>query len=156
MRLRPTNLLDLPVYPPDRDGACGSEFIQEAYLKERETLQRSTQLRPFVKRWRALFLLRFGPRMRGQDEAPSQANRDMLALVEGRFDAKRVINVIVNAKTIPFNNDDHNHRIAANILIPPALYRAFEIREHFGVGHDLGMVRLYLDSWPQLDHTLGH
>ena len=155
MKFRPTNLLDLPVKPYDRDAAVGTSLIQDAYLKERGALTEPSHIRPFIHRWRALFTLMPGPKYENEMKIPSRAKLDLEAMLNGSFDAKRVLSVIADGGQ-HYNNDDRSHRIAANILVPPALMMAFQLSNHYGVMHDLGMVRLYLDTWPKLDNTLGH
>jgi hypothetical protein len=44
-----------------------------------------------------------------------------------------------------------NARIAGHIAMPRPSLHAFELAEAYGVGSDLGFIRLYADTYPALD-----
>jgi hypothetical protein len=155
-RIRATNLLDLLglVDLPDRDCAGQTANVEGIYLEERKALESPRQIRPFVRRWTPLFTLQPGPRARHLATMPSRAKYDLAAMLDGAYDAIQVCAVLQDQSR--YDNGLRAHRIAANILIPPPLMNAFQLASHYGVMSDLAMVRLYLDTYPALDNTLGH
>lgn len=72
-------------------------------------------------------------------------------LLTGEYDAKRVFGTFVEPKP---NFRSVNVRIAAHLLIPSPLMFADQLSHHYGVGNDLGLVRLYLDTYPELQSRL--
>jgi hypothetical protein len=150
-------LLDLPVWPEDRDGAGTTSIIQDTYVAERLALGSPSELRPFVKRWRNLFLL--GPSRSAFlaakpgtwiRQAGQSFHREERALLLGEFDAKKVFALLQRTKSDGLNFDDWNVRIVGHLCLPAPLVQAFMLANYYGgCGHDLAMVRLYLDTWPQ-------
>jgi len=149
-RLTRTCLLDLPVIPAHRDGATGTEEIQDAYLAERGAISSAAGVRTFVRRWRPLFLLRSG-----KGGWPGQfLDDDVKALVSLSFDAKKVFAALQRVSDDKFDFSRRPNRIAAHIALPAQLMRAFQLAAHYDVGHDLAMVRLFLDTYPQHEKAL--
>ena len=132
----PITLLDLPVLPPDRDTACGTSIIQETYLQERDAIKTVEELEAHLKRWENLFLLEPEPEV----EFPLKDLEKTLALL---LQCRENVETELNFDTIEAKE-------VACIMIPAALMRAFLLAQHYIVGHDLAMVRLYLDPYPEL------
>ncbi|MFA6234400.1 MAG: hypothetical protein WC824_09510 [Bacteroidota bacterium] len=131
-----TTLLDLPVLPPDRDTACATSFIQDVYICERGSLTNAEELQGFIQRWKPLFLLEPDPSCQVPLENP-----------------ERIFEIMQKLKTksdedLDFESDEVKE--AMNVMMPPALMKAFFLARHFLVGHDIAMVRLYLDPHPEL------
>ena len=135
-----TCLLDLPV-TIDIDEAAETSIIIDSYLAELNAVQNHEQLKDFMIRWRNLWALE-DP----EDRIQSKTERTIL---EFDFDFFQVF------KLLQFKNDsnagfdfenDTNARIMANIAAPYPLILAGLFSKKYQVGHDLGMVRLYLDN----------
>ena len=139
-------LLDLPVLPKLRD-SFGDE-IQTAYLAERDAVQSAEELVAFVRRWRNVWLLRCP--LDEERELPPEL-QDLLAL---DFDAEAVFNGLKKKDTTDLPFEDLAVRIMAHIAIPVTLLDAYTLADHYGVGTDLGMVRLYLDGYPEHENAL--
>lgn len=151
-------LLDLPVKIYDRDGATGSSRIQETYIKERKALKEATEIRPFIRRWRNLWLLRPGSLL--HRAAPGSwyhyADAPLLwdekAMLAGHFDAKRVLARVLQQPAegpLRMNPDELEWKICSHLCLPGPLLSAFHLSHHYGIGHDLALVRLFLDSYPE-------
>jgi hypothetical protein len=141
-------LLDLPVLPEYRD-TC-EDVVKEAYLAEREAIQTVEELVAFVRKWRNVWLLK-SPILEEEELRPEL--QDLLAL---DFDAEKVLYWLKRkAEEVPFPYEtDVNVRIMAHIAIPIALLNASSLARHYGVGTDLGLVRLYLDPYPEHENKL--
>lgn len=141
-------LLDLPVLPEHRDDAATTDIVQEAYLKERDAIQTTDDLLNFVRRWRNVWLLRC-PRDEAAD-LPEEVQR----LVSLDFDQEKVLGWLKEAKADSLPFEDIHVRIMAHIAVPVPLLDAFQLAKHYGVGTDLGLVRLFLDGYPEHENKL--
>jgi hypothetical protein len=138
------SILDLPVVPKDRDGACETDTISSTFLLERNSVDTVEKFIQFINRWKNLWLIR--------NERTSQEEKDISEL---RFNVQPVFELFIlakDSKEIDLRSDDA--RITMNIVVPPAVLTAFIIAKHFGVGIDLAFVRLYLDPYPEFDNVL--
>jgi hypothetical protein len=141
-----TCLLDLPVLPEHRDEAASTDIVQTAYLAELEALKSPDDLKSFVQRWMNVWLL-WNPR----DE-----NREIPAEIQSLLyldsDAEAVFKYLQLKSQVepplPFETDV-NVRIMAHLAIPVGLLEAFQLAHHYHVGQDLGLVRLFLDPYPE-------
>jgi len=149
MRPRRTCLLDLPVLPDHRDSA-GSSDVQDAYVSERKAIGSPKDVRAFVRRWRPLFLLRLGKGGR-RDQF---MDGDVKALVSLSFDAKLVFAALQRVQDERFDFSRRANRIAAHIALPAQMMHAYSLADRYDAGHDLAMVRLFLDTYPQHEDAL--
>ena len=126
-------------------------------------MKEASQVRPFVKRWRNLWLLRPGPAVfttsKGSwlDRVNEPLSRDEKVLLTGRYNAKKLL-ALVNQQPAeePLHFDPRvlEWRLAGHLCIPRPLLYAFSLAQKYGVGSDLGLVRLYLDSYPKFKDRL--
>lgn len=158
-----TSLLDLPIRPWDRDDTGGTSIVQDTYVRERKALKHAHQLRPFVRRWQAVWLLRPGTLLfrAARGSWYHQASGELLwgerALLDGRFDAKRVMARMLQQpaeEPIPFNPNERDWQLVGHLSIPGPFLTAYSLAQHYDVGHDLAMVRLFLDSYPEFNNRL--
>jgi len=153
-RWKRTNLLDLPVLPYARDGAAATNRVIATFVKERTTLTSPMQLRAFVRRWQAIWLLQAGPGYppgSAADETRRPLDSYTRTLLEGRYDAKRVFRFVNHKQGEELSEtDSRDFRIACCIAMPGPTLPAFFMADKYGVGSDLAMVRLYLDTYPAL------
>lgn len=161
---RTKNLLDLPVVPVHRDDAASTSLVQETYLQElsvatdvespehswREVKGQEPYLVWFVKRWQSLWLLR-DPR-----ESPEQniLTPEEQAIVDVSFNVEEVTERLRHKKEVDLPWEDFAVRVMAHIALPRTLMKAWEVANHYEVGVDLAMVRLYLDPYPELADKL--
>lgn len=143
--MKQTCLLDLPVYPVDRDSCCASSLISDSYLKERDEIKSGEELQKFVSRWRNMWLL--------------TGDYDKLTEEEKRLIDNDMEHDSVYAQLLRIKEDDHdfndiNVKIMSHIAVPIPMLEAHRVSNHYGVGHDLGMVRLYLDPFSQYDDAM--
>jgi len=143
--MKKTCLLDLPVYPEDRDVACGTTIISSTYMKERDNLKSPGELKEFVSRWRNVWLL---------DGDYDTLRDEEKLLVDNEIPHEAVYAQLLNKSRDDIDLDDPNVKIMMNIAIPAALLRAFMVGNKWGVGTDLAMVRLYLDPFPELNDAM--
>jgi hypothetical protein len=145
--IKDKTLLALPVLPRDRDGAAASDRITSTYVVERTAIKTSGDLTAFLERWRTVWLLSRGP-----SEESALLTDAELNLLDGNYDPVRVLHFL--------NENDFDPsqcmaaQQAAHIMLPRTLLRAFLLSNKYGVGPDLGMVRLYLDPYPELINEL--
>ena len=140
-----TCLLDLPVYPEDRDGACGTSDIVDTYLAERDAVKSGDELQSFVIRWRNLWLLS------GNYDKLSEEEK---ALIDDEIDHDKVYSQLLRKKEDDLSFEDINVKIMSHIAMPIPFLQAHRVSQHYGVGSDLAMVRLYLDPFPQYDNAM--
>lgn len=153
---KPLTLLDLPKkhLPADRDAACGTDGIQDAYLRGRKTIKSVRMLRTFVAKWRNLWFLTC-------PDLPPAAPCVWLDAEGLNWDT--VVKLLATsvdeqADALGLRGDPAARTLeqlaATDIIAPPALVAATVVGHTFGVGTDLGMVRLYLDPWPELNDEM--
>lgn len=142
------NLLDLPIRLEDRDAACETEEIGSAYINELKLVSSAEDLTKFVERWRNIFLLQRGP----EDTDPLSEEEG--AIVTGKFDAAAVAALLPRKGENDLDFTDTNVKIMAMIAAPITLLMAVLFAKHYGVGTDLGLVRLYLDPFPELENEM--
>ncbi len=157
-----TCLLDLPVLPHDRDSAAATDYVIKTFVAERSAIPGPAAIRPFVRRWRSAWLLQSG--MSGPPGTWVHWAHEPLdpydrRLLEGDFDAKKIWAVLQSEGHGPESKgqvdlNSANTRIAAGLMIPVPLMLASQLAHDYGVGHDLGLVRLYLDTYPQHSNRL--
>lgn len=138
-----TCLLDLPIKPICRDGF--SDSIQEQFVSERKALSRPEEIRPFVRKWHSIWRLQVGPLAHPSHRVLRRAEVDDLLSLN--FDAKKVFRILQDDTL--FKLQDKSSYIMAHLAIPEPMLRAFELSQHYGVATNLGMVRLFLDTYPQ-------
>ena len=157
-KFKPCSLLDLPVVPYHRDTAARTQVVQGAYLRERRALRNPNELRPFIRRWQNMWLLRPGNVWRTAQlgsmlyDAAAPLLWSERAMLEGHFDAQKVLAYLLqqpNEGPLRCNPDERDWQICGHLCIPGPMLHAFKVSSYFGVGHDLGLVRLYLDSYPE-------
>lgn len=139
-------LADLPQFRGiDRDGACGTSDVQEQYLKERNAIDSPEALTAHIEAWHNLWVLA-GPGEMGEDVRP-----EVEWMLTGLYDPKKVLDYIDkmilkdDSITGELLDSDPDCQIAAHIMLPASLMQAFFLSNACGVGHDLGLVRLFLD-----------
>ncbi len=153
-------LLDLPVKPEDRDWAGETEIINETFLADRNAVKTVEDLHQFIDKWRNLWLLKI-PNVQPTDEWSNAVDR----IVAKDFDGEAVLAAMNRAKWRGTNaegqsldvNDyekDPIAQLAGEIMLPFQLMEAFMLARHYGVTHDLAMVRFYLDPHPELIDAL--
>ncbi len=162
--LERTSLLDVAplVGLRDRDRTAGSDSIHEAYLKDRDAVKSANELRRLIDKWRPMFLLSAGPlRVRKgswADKAKRELSKEEVRLLQGRYNAASVLRFMKgyegrSGKPLPKRLPE-GLRIAMCVMLPPPMLTAFLLANHYGVGSDLGMIRLYLDTYPEHDGEL--
>jgi hypothetical protein len=144
-KMNKTCLLDLPVYPKDRDCACATSEIVDAYLKERDGLKNPDEMHAFIDKWHDLWLL---------DNDYVDLSQEEQALVDNQFDHEKVYALLLDKQNDDLDFDDLNVRIMAHIAAPAPLTQATVLGQEYGVGTDLIMVRLYLDPYPELNEAM--
>jgi hypothetical protein len=142
-------LLDLPVLPDHRDEAAATDIVKEAYLQELNALGTPEELLDFVRRWRNLWLLRCPRR------EPEEVQPELQSLLALDFDPEKVFDWLQKKKqpNVPYT-EDVNVRIMCHLALPIGLLEAFQLANHYQVGTDLGLVRLFLDGYPEHDQKL--
>jgi len=157
MKWKRTRITDLPMRIPHRDTAAVHSTIIKTFVHERMDCKNCHQLRNFVKKWRAMWLLSPGSKMK---DAPKnsiiQRARHPLgleerALLTGSYDGKYVLRCLMSKDGVGIDFKSKNARIAGHIAMPRPSLHAFELAEAYGVGSDLGFIRLYADTYPALD-----
>lgn len=156
-KLARTCLTDLPMALPQRDLAAVSDVILDTFVQERKACQNSHQLRNFVKKWRAMWLLAPGSRMpNAQANSVIQKARlpptlEEKLLLTGSYDGKYVLRVLASEDGAGIDYNCKNARIAGCLAIPSPALHASMLASAYGVCSDLGFVRLYMDTYPGLD-----
>lgn len=145
MATNKTCLLDLPVYPQDRDCACATDLISDTYIKERDALKNPDDMRVFIDRWHDLWLLE------GDYEELSEEEK---ALILNKLNHEEVYALLLDKQNDNLDFDSLNVRIMAHIAAPAPFMKATILGRKFGVGTDLIMVRLYLDPYPELNEAM--
>ena len=157
--MKRTNLLDLPVLPFDRDGAAATDRIVETFTAERKQISEPSQIQTFVNRWKAIWLLSSGTAFPDAAEntlvymCRQPLAKEIIDLVEGRYDADKVFEYLSTLDTIKeIDPNNHNLSLTCSMVLPePALSATF-MAHNYGVGNDLGFVRLFLDTYPELEN----
>jgi len=137
-------LLDLPVLPVDRDSAAGTSVIIDTFLKERNEVKDLTQLLDFTKRWKNIWLL------------IERVSREEYDIVDGNFDYSTfdLFMKMISKEDGNLDINDNNVRVAMSMCVPHASLRALMLAKEYGVGSDLGFVRLFLDPYPEHQDAL--
>jgi len=137
-------LLDLPVLPKDRDFAAGTSIIMDAFISDRDSVKNHYQLCQFIEKWRNIWLL-------NKEAVEKYTTQEEFDIVSLNFDMDVVFNSFVRMLMKDDNLDfeDRNVIIAMNLCIPNACILVFKLSNHYGVGNDLGFVRLFLDPYPE-------
>lgn len=131
-------LLDLPVLPKDRDWAGGTEVIIDTFIEERNSIKNVDDLLAFVEKWNNIWLLN------------DEITQEEYDIVDGAFDPYLIFDCVMKIlRKEEIKDVDSNVRIAMNICIPHSAMRAMLLAKKYGVGTDLGFVRLYLDPYPE-------
>ena len=134
-------LLDLPVLPEDRDEAGATSIVQDAYIKESLAIATVEDLRAFTNRWANIWLL---AGKQSQELRPEEK-----ALASGEYVAEELLAETFRCRCrIPDAKPDDNplwNSLAMFLIMPEAMIKAFQLSTHYNVGHDLALVRLYLD-----------
>ena len=153
-----TTLLDLPILPEDRDEAAQTDHVLGTFVKERGTLIHPSQLRSFVRKWSAIWLLCAGPHPASAPpgcvlaRARSSLSKYTRMLLEGHYDAKRVFRFLNHKDSDPLvETDSRDFRIAGYLAMPPPMMLAWSLANSYGAGTDIGFVRLYLDTYSWLN-----
>lgn len=140
-------LLDLPVYPEDRDLAGTTDIIVCSYIEEMNKVSSAEELVAFTQRWRNLFLLK-------KDDEILFAEEEQI--ITGAFDSASVYEAFLRKNSKDLDLDDPAVKVMMNIAAPRALIWAYVLGRRYGVGSDLAMVRLYLDPHSEFeDHLRG-
>ena len=148
---RHLNLLALPVLPPDHDRCMAEDIIDNTYLEEKKRITSGPELRRFVRRWRNLWLLRPGGLLGRNPGTIASISPKLLkeevGLLEGRYNAKRVVHYLSNPDEMEHKLHLWDVRVAAQVMIPGPLLHSFRLANKYGVGRDLAMIRIYLDTY---------
>jgi hypothetical protein len=147
-----TNLLDLPVLPLDRDMACGTSRVSSTFVNDRKKVSSAETLKSFVDKWRPVWLLSAGPVPKSSgnllvDKCRAPLSEAAVKIVNADFDHERVV-TLLNHEKLP--QDEVLACLLGEIFIPGPMLFAFQLSNTYGVGHDLGLVRIYLDTYPDL------
>ncbi len=140
-----TTLLDLPVLPTNRDAAGGTDMIVDAFSTERKAISNLEELTAFVQRWTPIWKL-FCPFQ------PDLTVRPVPLVNEKVLEWFKIFGA--EGYRGEFDRVDANQISAMDILCPPLTLPAFDLAEQFGVGSDLGFVRLFLDPYPEYEGEL--
>lgn len=141
-------LLDLPILPRDRDRAGRTSIILDTYIKERNEISSVSLLKAHIKRWENLFRLT-------NENFPNLDLTNIFNIKEEDYET-----ILAHIKKLLLKQDkgldfeDELVGITMDIFIPPTLLQATIIAKKYEVGHDLIMVRLYLDPYPEFIHYL--
>ena len=157
MKWKRTCITDLPIELPHRDEAASTDTIMDTFVQERLACKNSHQLRAFVKKWRAIWLLAPGSRMKDApkrsiiQQARAPLSLEEKLLLTGSFDAKYILRCLASKDGAGIDYNSKNARIAGHLAIPCPALCASQLASHYKVGSDLGFVRLYADTYPALD-----
>jgi hypothetical protein len=148
-----TNLLDLPVLPYDRDDACGTSRVSSTFVHDRKNVSSAETLKAFVSKWRSVWLLSAGPVPKSSgnlfiDKCRAELSEPAVKIVNADFDHELIATVINNPDGSVHNSELLS--ILAEISIPSPMLLAFHLSNEYDVDHDLGLVRIYLDTYPDL------
>jgi hypothetical protein len=148
-----TTLLDLPVLPLDRDDACRTSRVLSTFVNDRKKVSSAETLKSFVDKWRSVWLLSAGPVPRSSggvfiDKCRAPLSEVAIKIVCDDFDHE-LIATLINSKEL-LQEDDELISLVGDILIPTSMLFAFHLSKTYGVGHDLGLIRVYLDTYPSL------
>ena len=138
------NLLDLPVLLHDRDMACGTSEITDSYVEELGKTEGTEALAIFIERWENVWML-------APAEGPEELSLEEEKLLELDFSLTRVLQLLLRKKEDGLDSDDIEVRIMANLAAPVPFIRAALFSNYWGVGTDLGLIRMYLDPYKYLD-----
>lgn len=130
-------LKQLPVMPRVIPGVD----IESVYLRERDAVRSKTELQAFVRRWRAIW------RLPEQRDLPLSYEERLLASggLRGRslHYAFRWFVRLRARQDGPRANTGKHWRLAAHLMAPPALIRAYFVAEYFGAPSDIALIQLY-------------
>jgi hypothetical protein len=143
--MKKTCLLDLPVYPEDRDMACATDTISDTYLAERDAIGSGEELRGFVSRWHNLWLL---------TDDYDKLTKEEQCVIDNKMDYDRVYSQLLRKSENGLDFNDINVKIMTHIAMPIPFLQAHQVSKHYGVGSDLAMVRLYLDPFSQYNDAM--
>lgn len=153
--MKRTNLLDLPILPLDRDNACGTNEIISRFVDMRKKISSTTELRDFINFWKPIWLLEPGPFPEPKPNSNSfvdlcrkPLDKTVLQLLRHEYDADKIVKYIHNAEEC-IEKDFFG--LLCNLNLPTPGLLAFQFAEEYSVGSDLGFVRLYLDTYPDLE-----
>jgi hypothetical protein len=135
-------LVDLTQFQVQRDTATATDTVREQFLKERNDVDTPEKLRAFIESWRNLWLLQ------GCEE--NETNDSETALLEGTYDPEKVLDYKSKAKDIEVTDaeaNDLNFGVTCELMLPVPLLMATNFAHYYGVGSDLGLVRLFLDPY---------
>lgn len=140
------SILDLPVKPKDRDEAVATSVILDTFLKERNSVSNANELVTFVSRWKNIWLLR-------DESVRSKEENDISEL---KFNSNSIFDIFVRMihGEDNFDFNQSNTRVAATIAVPPSSINALMLSKKFRCNSDIGFVRLYLDSYKELEDKL--
>lgn len=148
------NLLDLPVLPFDRDEAVGTNKIITEFIKMRKMISSTTELRDFIDFWKPIWLLTPGTFTEHKPNsfiaAACQYSLDeaVLKLLRHEYDADEIVKNIHNPDGC---SEKEFFGLLCNLNLPIPGLLAFQFATAYGVGSDIGFVRLYLDTYPDLE-----
>jgi hypothetical protein len=146
-----TTLLDFPVLP-HRDMACGTSKVSSTFVYDRKKVSSAETLKAFINKWRSIWLLSAGPTPNSSgnlfiDKCRAPLSAAAVKIVSGDFDHE-LFATLINTEKLP--QDEALVYVLGEILIPQPMLLASLVAETYGVDHDLGLVRIYLDTYPDL------
>jgi hypothetical protein len=168
--LRDKILLDLPILLDDRDSAASTTIIIDTFQDELVHTycdcchggvvgldanaeiwsqgQRSKldDLKKFIKKWENVWLLKM-PEGRNNILFPEE--EEIINLV----DIEPLLDLLPRRRDDGLKFEDKNVRKLANLIAPVTFITATMVADHYGVGSDLALVRLYLDPYPEYSYA---
>lgn len=152
------SLLSLPVLPTNRDKAARTDRILESFVHERKAATASGELAPFIERWKNVWQLQAGDTAKDAPEnsyagsARQGVHPAAQRLLMGDYNKDKVLEVSRSSKDAPSSipADDPDYEVACHLMLPLPLMNAHFLARHYGVCSDLAMVRIYLDTYPEL------
>lgn len=112
-----------------------------------------------MNKWRPVWLLSAGPMPESSgnlfiDKCRTELSAESVKVVNGEFDHE-LLYVLINDSELTMDDPrlkDNSELISivAEIALPSAMLFAFHLSNTYGVSHDLGLVRIYLDTYPDL------
>ena len=140
-------LLSLPVLPRSRDDACGTAIIEETYIAERDKVSTEAELWAHICRWRNVWLLNCPIR-------PRKLLPEEIRLLWLDFNSAEVLKWLDQKKREGLPLEEEAVKVMMHIAIPYPLLDASLFARRYGVGSDLGMVRMYLDPFKEFENHL--
>ncbi len=151
-----TSLLGLPVLPFDRDSAAASDEVMNGFLNDRKNISRTSELKEFINKWRPIWLLSPGPipEVENPEALVSVCRRPIdeaaLKLIQHQYDADLLMSYLGDPDGC--DKETETFEILCHLMIPVPSLNAFQLSNNYGVGPDLGFVRLYLDTYPEFEN----